>query len=130
MSTTALALALLDPLPRSHPYPQSGPLLEGTRLRPQVRGQYVLQVPGTSFVIDGASENSPFECARSLATYANHSSRPNARIESWPVLRPGALEVRQHMMLVAIEHIESGQEVRINNQPIASPHTRLRQNGC
>jgi hypothetical protein len=80
----------------------------------QVRGQYVLQVPGTSFVIDGMGENSPFGCAPSLAVFANHSARPNARIESFPVLRPGPLEVRQHMMLVAAEPIAAGQEVRLN----------------
>ena len=61
---------------------------DGPRLpaRLQVRGQYVLQVPGTNFVIDGACENSPFECGpRSPAIYANHSRRPNARITTWPV---------------------------------------------
>ena len=88
-----------------------GPRLP-TRL--QVRGQYVLQVPATSFVIDGAGENSPFEVERSPAIYANHSREPNARIESWPALRPGPLEVRQHMMLVATEPIDAGQEIRIN----------------
>jgi hypothetical protein len=90
---------------------------DGPRLpaRLQVRGQYVLQVPGTNFVIDGACENSPYECGpHSPAIYANHSRRPNARIESWPVPRPGPLEVRQHMMLVATERIDAGQEIRIN----------------
>ena len=81
----------------------------------KVRGQYVLQVPGTSFVIDGACENSPFECGpASPAIFANHSATPNARIESWPVLRPGPLEVRQHMMLVATEPIGAGHGIRIN----------------
>ena len=90
---------------------------DGPRLptRLQVHGQYVLQVPATSVVIDGACENSPYECgARSPAVYANHSRRPNARIESWPVLRPGPCEVRQHMMLVASEHIDAGQEIRVD----------------
>ena len=87
---------------------------DGPRLpsRLQVRGQYVLQVPGTSFVIDGACENSPYDRECSPAVYANHSRRPNARIESWPVLQPGPLEVREHMMLVAAEPIDAGQEVR------------------
>ena len=88
-----------------------GPRLPG---RLQVRGQYVLEVPGTSFVIDGASENSPFECERSPAVYANHSAAPNARLEKWAVPRAGPLEVRERMVLVASEHIEPGQEVRIN----------------
>ena len=75
----------------------------------------MLHVPGTSFVIDGACENSPdFGHVRSPAVYANHSRNPNARIETWPVLRPGALEVRQHMMLVAAQPIAAGEEIRIN----------------
>ena len=75
----------------------------------------MLEVPGTNFVIDGACENSPFECGpHSPAIYANHSRLPNARIESWPVPRPGPFEVRQHMVLVASEHIDAGQEIRIN----------------
>ena len=77
----------------------------------QVHGKYILEIPGTSFVIDGMSENSPFDCPLSPAIYANHSNAPNARIESWPELRPGPLEVRQHMMIVATEAIEAGQEV-------------------
>jgi len=83
-------------------------------LRLQVHGQYVLEVPGTSFVIDGASENSPFECERSPAVYANHSAAPNARLEIWPVARAGPLEVRERMVLVASEPIAAGQEVRID----------------
>jgi len=83
-------------------------------LRLQVHGSYVLQVPGTSVVVDGASENSPFDCPRSAAIYANHSTRPNARVETWPVLRPGPHEVREHVVLVASEPIEAGREIRIN----------------
>eukprot|EP00966_Prymnesium_polylepis_P114949 2656544-Prymnesium_polylepis.1 len=47
---------------------------DGPRLpqRLQVQGQYVLRVPGTSVVIDGACENSPYKCEPSLAIYANH----------------------------------------------------------
>ena len=86
---------------------------DGPRLpqRLQVRGRYVLQVPGTSTVIDGASENSPFECERSLAVYANHSSRPNARLECRPPLPQQGIP---RMLLVAVEPIEAGQEVRID----------------
>ena len=88
----------------------------GPRLpqRLQVQGQYVLHVPGTRMVIDGASENSPFDAERYAAIYANHSANPNARLECWPVLRPGPLELRQHMVLVANEPIEAGCEIRIN----------------
>jgi len=89
---------------------------DGPRLprRLHTRGRYVLQVPGTSTVIDGDGENSPFEHSRSTAIFANHSSRPNAHLETWPVLRPGMYEVRQHVMLVASERIEAGQELRID----------------
>ena len=83
-------------------------------LRLQVQGRYVLQVLGTTIVIDGASENSPFDAPRSAAVHANHSARPNAHLESWPVLRPGPLEVCQHVMLVATEAIEAGAEIRID----------------
>ena len=54
------------------------------------RGHCILQIPGTEVVIDGASENSPFELPRCCASYANHSEQPNARLELWPVLRPAA----------------------------------------
>ena len=89
----------------------SGPRLP---LRLQVRGQYVLQVPGLPVVVDGACENSPFEIEHSSAIYANHSSQPNARIESWPVPRAGPFELQQHLMIVATESIDAGQEVRID----------------
>ena len=86
---------------------------EGPRLpkRLHPRGRFVLKVPGTSTVIDGASENSPFECKRSPAVYANHSSRPNARLECRPALtQPGI----HRMLIVALEPIAAGQEVRID----------------
>ena len=78
------------------------------------RGHCVLQIPGTEVVIDGASENSPFELPRCCASYANHSARPNARLELWPVLRPASCEARQHMVLVASEPIAAGGEIRID----------------
>ena len=88
----------------------------GPRLPLQLhrRGSYVLQIPGTDVIIDGASENSPYELPRCCAIYANHSSRPNARLELWPVLRPAACEMRQHMVLVASEAITPGAEIRID----------------
>lgn len=89
-----------------------GPRLPG---RLQKTGSYVLQIPGANdVVIDGASENSPFRCPHSPAIYANHSSQPNARLEMWPAPRPGSLELRQHMVLVATECIAAGREIRIN----------------
>ena len=45
----------------------------------------VLQIPGTEVVVDAASENSPFALPRCCALHANHSARPNARLELWPV---------------------------------------------
>ena len=90
----------------------AGPRLPG---RLHKKGSYVLQIPGANeVVIDGASENSPFCCPCSPAIYANHSSAPNARIEMWPMPRPGSLELRQRMVLVATERIAAGREIRIN----------------
>lgn len=88
----------------------------GPRLpaRLQTEGSYVLAIPNTQFVIDGASENSPFRCPRKPAIYANHSSVPNARLELWPALYPAGLELRQRMVIVASEPIGAGREVRIN----------------
>ena len=94
----------------------------GPRLpqRLQVRGQYVLRVPGTSAVIDGGCENSPFECERSPAIYANHSAKPNSRLDCWPAKQPGsrllagAFEIQQRMVLIATKSIAAGQEVRID----------------
>ena len=79
-------------------------------------------IPGTDVVVDGASENSPFEVGRNCAIYANHSRRPNARLELWPVLRPAACELRQHMVLVASEKIEAGAEIRIDYESGGVPY--------
>ena len=68
--------------------------------------------------------DSPFLCPRALASYANHSRRPNARLEAWPVLKPGACELGIHMMLVASEHIESGGEIRIDYEDGGSQYWR------
>jgi hypothetical protein len=70
--------------------------------------EYCLTIPGSRFILDGASRNSPFVCPPSPAIFANHSSRPNARLETWPVSQPRKWEVRQHMMLVASEMIPVG----------------------
>jgi len=89
----------------------SGPRLPA---RLQRTGSYVLGIPNTSYVIDGASENSPFACPRSPAIFANHSYAPNAHLELWPTPRPGAMELRQRMVIVANEVIGAGREIRIN----------------
>jgi hypothetical protein len=75
-------------------------------------GEYVLQVPNTSTVVDGLCENSPFRVPPHAAVFANHSAVPNARLEQWPNAAPD--EPRSHMMLVAIEPVEAGAEIRIN----------------
>ena len=78
--------------------------------------RYALEVTGTSTFIDGNWENSPLPMAgegtthrrRYPAIFANHSSRPNAQFERRPVAKPRALELRHHMVLVALETIERG----------------------
>ena len=90
----------------------------------QVGGAYVFQIPGTSTIIDGASENSPFACERYPAVYANHSLAPNAHLEVWPVLRPGLCELRSHVMLVATEPIDAGQEYVAPRIPHAQHRSR------
>ena len=62
-------------------------------------------------MVDAVAENSPVSCAMEYAArYANHSSQPNARMETWPVLNAGPFELRQHMMIVATEPIDAGAE--------------------
>ena len=68
-----------------------------------------------------AGENSPVKCEiRCAAIYANHCLRPNARVETWPVLNPGPYELRQHMMIVAIEPIDAGAESKRAPPPICT----------
>ena len=63
-------------------------------------------------VIDGLSENiGPFYVPGSCAVYANHSSRPNARIDK----RHGG------MWLVASEPIAAGQEIRFDFTEAGAP---------
>jgi len=82
----------------------------------QQRGDYVLEVSDEPVVIDGLSENiGPFYVPGSCAVYANHSSRPNARIDK----RHGG------MWLVASEPIAAGQEIRFDftegHRPVGEP---------
>lgn len=72
---------------------------------------HVVRHPIAHILCSRAGENSPFQSeTRYAAIYANHCSRPNARVETWPVLSPGPYEPRQHMMIVAIEMIDAGAE--------------------
>jgi hypothetical protein len=78
------------------------------------RGGSVLQLPGGCHGIDGNCENSPFETPRAPAVFANHSERPNARIEFWPALQPGPFELVGEVWIVASEEIAAGREIRID----------------
>ena len=85
-------------------------------------GAFVLRVPRTRVSVDGHGDNSPFECPRSPAIFANHSSCPNAALQCWPSL-DAAREAAEHgcthelqntLWLVAKEPIPAGCEIRIN----------------
>ena len=82
------------------------------------KGTYVLEVPNEDMFIDGNWEHCPYSGPRSLATYANHSSRPNAKFEHWPLKlakeHGESFEMRHRMWLVAIEPIPLGCELRVN----------------
>ena len=89
------------------------------------KGDSVLQVPGTQYVIDGKSQNTPFPCPLSPATFANHSARPNAHLEVWSLPRPGTCDLRQQLMLVSSEPIAAGHEIRIDYEdgaPVAGTY--------
>jgi len=113
-----------------------GPRLPISLLR---RGEYALVVTRTETFIDGAWHNadaarSPYAPATSgypryLATFANHSRRPNARFEERHVCcsfvnrarevtllnrAPSADHVQQRMVLVATEPIDAGSELRVD----------------
>ena len=80
------------------------------------RGEYVLQIPGSSVCIDGKGENSPYHAPFYLAPFANHSWHPNARLEYWPSAK-GLTDLGGKMWLVATESIEKGREIR----PVGPP---------
>ena len=63
-------------------------------------------IPGTKTFIDGAGEYSPFP--RCIASFANHSDKPNAMLQTWPVGR------RHPVMLVTLDDIEVGRELLID----------------
>ena len=88
----------------------AGPVLP---LRVLQKGEYVLRVPGTLFGVDGNCDNSPFETPRHAAIYANHSEHPNARLECKEVMK-GTSELCFAMLIIAVEAIDAGQEIRID----------------
>ena len=87
------------------------------KMRHLVHSSYALEVPdGSDTFIDGNLENcSAADRAshpeRSPAIYANHSRRPNCRLEHWP--RHSA-DTRDTLWLVASENIEAGIELRFD----------------
>lgn len=81
------------------------------------RGEYVLEVPERRprFGIDGNAENSPFaDAPRYPGVFANHSCRPNAKLEFQRAASPGRCDLKGRMYLVAREPIAAGQEVRFD----------------
>ena len=77
-------------------------------------GTYSLEVPGTEAFIDGNYDHCPYDGPRSVAIYANHSARPNAKIEHWPLAGRHPQELQERMWLVATQPIEAGAEIRID----------------
>ena len=113
-SDCGLGLFARVPLRKDQPIGEYG----GPRLpsRLHTNGQYVLQVPDSSEIIDGAFENSPFDDGpRWPVVFANHSrASPNAQLLYFPTLRPEACELRGRMWIVATECIPAGSEIRID----------------
>jgi hypothetical protein len=89
-----------------------GPRLPLGMLR---KGSYVLEMPSADEFIDGACENSPFDDGKRYpVVFANHSRRPNARLEEWPCTSGDQFDVEHRIWLVASEPIEAGHEIRID----------------
>jgi len=86
--------------------------------------EYALTVTGTHGFIDGKWENAAAlgllpagaveQMPVTLAVYANHSTRPNARFERREGGGLGPLDLRQRMYIVATEPIEAGREIRVD----------------
>ena len=93
-----------------------GPRLPLELLQPG-KGTFVLQVSDWETFIDGNWEHCPYEGPRSLAVFANHSAKPNARFEHWPLQLQStscATQLRDRMWLVATEPIQAGAEIRVD----------------
>jgi len=87
---------------------------DGPRLPLQelVNGEYALEIPRTGLFIDGARANCPLACAAppSCTIYANHSTRPNARL----LHVPASGDAQHVLLLVATERIRAGSEIRFD----------------
>ena len=84
------------------------------------RGEYVLHVPTSEIAIDGNLDNCPGgtgQWPRAPAIYANHSSRPNIVLHHCPA----SADTPDHMLLVALEPVAAGHELRFNYEDGAKP---------
>ncbi len=80
-------------------------------------GAYALVVPGSQHFIDGHSENCPMAALtmpRYPGTFANHSTRPNAKFLRLESDSRGPFDVRYRLYMVAIEPIPAGAEIRVD----------------
>ena len=105
------------------------------------KGEYALEVTGTSNFIDGIWHNSPLADAadaaegrrfrpRYPAIFANHSATPNAQFERRPVYKPRALELRHRMVLVALEPIARGVGGRLSTERAHDAPAAPRMHPC
>ena len=83
----------------------TGPRLPVSQLRPGTHCAF--HIPGTKTFIDGGAEYTP-NAPRCVASFANHSTNPNAELQYWPVGR------KKQVMLVTKERIPRGGEIRID----------------
>jgi hypothetical protein len=91
----------------------------------------VLEIPKTGLAIDGARANCPLaaDTPPSVAIYANHSTRPNARLQHVPA----SAEAADRILLVAKCRIPAGCEVRFDCTPLRPnrrPRHVLRASAC
>ena len=93
------------------------------RMLKKERAEYALEVTGTSTFVDGGWGSTPLgegggeqreSRPRYPAVFANHSSNPNAVILRRPTRGRGSFELRHRMVLVTLEPIERGGEIRID----------------
>ena len=59
--------------------------LQSLMMRTRLSHADCLQIPDSQYVIDGACENCEYTLPSLPAIFANHSTNPNARLETWPV---------------------------------------------
>ena len=83
---------------------------------------------GKTYVfVDGNWENSPFQSGpRYPCIFANHSAMPNACFEKRLVQSCRSLDMRHRMLIVALETIDPGAEVRVrqvDSSAISCMHT-------